>query len=199
MYQWIERKKLFVIGEITAESLREYFADGFGDPNCDVVISSVGGDIGYMLAMLDDIDYYKRTTFATGICQSAAAVLATAGEGRRICTMDTLFRFIPPEVEKRQGDNGEIVEYVSDLRHYLHTILVARLAQRLKTVVADIDTMFDGEFISSTRAKQLGLIDEVISTEEKTDGDPCRFSRSQSKANCSDSGLEINRDAFLRS
>src|ERR1017187_6255333 len=94
-----------VIGEITAQTFKDYLSDADdrdeeGDPK-KVLISSPGGDVGYMLAMLDDIDYWKRTTFATGICQSAAAVLATAGEGKRICTMDTLFSFHRPvPVEK---------------------------------------------------------------------------------------------------
>ena len=116
--------------------------------------------------MLDEIDESKRTTKATGICQSAAAVLATAGEGKRVCTMDTLFRFIPPTPEKmKDPETGVEIEKIPDLRWYLHTVLVARLAQRLGNKVDAYD-LFDGKFISSMRAKELGLIDEVISTGE---------------------------------
>lgn len=138
----------------------------------NVVVSSPGGDIGYTLAMLDEIDENKRTTKATGICQSAAAVLATAGEGKRICTADTLFRFMPAQKEKMTEiiDGQEVeVEKIPDLRAYLQSVLVARLASRLKTPVAEISLLFDGEFVSSTRAKELGLIDEIIFTEAPRD------------------------------
>ena len=87
---------IHVIGEINEETARRYFDQAelnrFGST---VLISSPGGDIGYTLAMLDEIDENKRATKATGFCQSAAAVLATAGEGKRICTADCLFRFMP--------------------------------------------------------------------------------------------------------
>ena len=159
-----------VIGEITAETFKEYTLAAYQDQQALVVISGPGGDIGYTLAMLDDIDYKKRTTFATGICQSSAAVLATAGEGRRICTMDTLFRFLKPSHE---------TEAVSDYDHFLHSVFVARLAARLKCERVEIEDIFDGEFISSIRAQQLGLIDEVISTGE-LNGNPSGLSGSES-------------------
>jgi ATP-dependent protease ClpP protease subunit len=156
-----------VIGEINADTFQRY-ADLWDDRDHGVLISSPGGDIGYTLAMLDDIDECKRNTWATGICQSAAAVLATAGEGRRVCTMDTLFRFIPPETEKiNDPATGEEIEKVPDLRYYLHSVLVARLAQRLKWALPETYDLFNGQFITSTRAKELGLVDEVISTEVK--------------------------------
>lgn len=157
-----------VIGEITVDTFRDFvsLAKSMNEfPTPEILVCSPGGDIGYTLAMLDDIDENRRNTLATGICQSAAAVLATAGEGWRRCTADTLFRFMPPVKEKIENENGEIEEKVPDLRYYLHSVLVARLASRLKTPVADISLLFDGEFISSTRAKELGLIDEVIFTE----------------------------------
>jgi ATP-dependent protease ClpP protease subunit len=166
-----------VIGEITAETFERYaerahvgpIPDRCVDLNpCDgVVISSPGGDVGYTLAILDDIDYWKRETLATGICQSAAAVLATCGEGKRICTMDTLFRFMPSETALMENpDNpGEMVQRVPDLRAYLQSVLVARVAQRLNIPKIEADLLFDGKFITSIRAQELGLIDKVISTE----------------------------------
>jgi ATP-dependent protease ClpP protease subunit len=155
-----------VIGEINASTLYEYFIQCDCDNVDSILISSPGGDIGYTLAMLDDIDEHKRTTRATGICQSAAAVLATAGEGKRTCTMDTLFRFIPPAPEPvKNPETGILEDKVPDLRWFLHTVLVARLAQRLGRNKVEVYELFDGEFISSTRALELGLVDEVITTE----------------------------------
>lgn len=177
------RECAYVIGEITANTLLEFF----NVPKIrQVVISSPGGDIGYALAMLDDIDAGKLETYATGICQSAAAVLATAGEGRRVCTMDALFRFIPPSLEEVQMPDGTIEKRIPDLRYFLHSVLVARLAQRLKIDKVEAQSYFDGEFISSIRAKELGMIDEVISTEVE-DGSSDRLSGSQETsrdANC---------------
>lgn len=157
-----------VIGEITAVTFEQYVdqASRYHNNRCHVLVSSPGGEIGYVLAMLDDIDEHKREVRSTGICQSAAAVLATAGEGKRVCTMDTLFRFIPPATEKLvDPQTGETVDEVPDLRYYLHSICVARLAQRLNWAIPETNDLFNGEFISSARAKELGLVDEVISTE----------------------------------
>jgi ATP-dependent protease ClpP protease subunit len=176
-----------VIGEIDAIKLDHYFTQvEFARQSTPVLISSPGGDIGYMLAMLDEIDENKRTTKATGFCQSAAAVLATAGEGHRICTADCLFRFMPPKKElvitmvhgKPYSDGTEEVPMFG---HYTHSLLVARLAARLNTSVGDISLLFDGEFISSTRAKELGLIDEIIFT-EKTNGNSSGLPGSESQA-----------------
>ena len=176
---------IHVIGEITEELTRRYFEQAdLNRSGSTVLISSPGGDIGYTLAMLDEIDERKRTTKATGFCQSAAAVLATAGEGHRICTSDCLFRFMPPmkQPTKRYIDGVLTdVEEVTDYGHYTHSLLVARLAARLKISVGDISLMFDGEFISSTRAKELDLIDEVIFT-EASNGDSNRLSGSESQA-----------------
>ncbi len=182
-------KNIRIVGEITAEKFQQYL-DQCDEGNIfpKVVISSPGGDIGYTLALLDDIDLNKYETFATGICQSAAAVLATAGEGLRTCTVDTLFRFVPPAPEKMIVD-GQEVERVPDLRHFLHSVLVARLAQRLKQDKVEVYDLFDGQFISSTRARELGLIDEIVGLEEPR-GDSSRFSGSEGKINCSDSACD---------
>lgn len=186
-------RQLLVIGEINADMLQQYFTDVVDSLPCakrfetEVIISSPGGDIGYMLAMLDDIDFWKRKTFATGICQSAAAVLATAGEGKRVCSMDALFRFVPPAPEWLDDGNGGRVEKVPDLRWFLHSVCVARLAARLKGPKIEAEQLFDGQFISSIRAKELGLIDEVISTVEAKNGDSSRLSGSEGPINCSDS------------
>lgn len=204
------KKYVMVIGEITATTFRRYAAQthvgprefptlnesyiwdpsiqnykpnpNFVDPvPAGVLISSPGGDIGYMLAMLDDIDYWKRETLATGICQSAAAVLATAGEGKRICTMDTLFRFKPaePELMDDPDNPGQKIERVPDIRHYLQHLLISRVAQRLNTPLADAELLFDGKFITSIRAQELGLVDEVISTENTPYGNPSGLSGSE--------------------
>lgn len=174
-----ETSFITVIGEITSETFQRY-TDQLKDhnryPTSPLVISSPGGDIGYMLAMLDEIDESKRTTYATGICQSAAAVLATAGEGKRIATMDALFRFIAPEPSGAE-------EEVSDLRWFLHSMVVARLAARLGSARIEIQDLFDGQFISSIRAKELGLIDEVISTEVTDAGNTDRLSGSEGEVN----------------
>lgn len=189
-------KALLVVGKINEIAFENYIGFAWGDPNCQVVISGRGGDVGYTLAMLDDIDLHKRETYATGICEDESAILATAGEGKRVCTMDALFRFFPPKTERlRDPETNKLVEKVPDRRWFLHSVCVARLAARVKCPKIEIEQLFDGQFISSLRAKELGLIDEVISTSpvekvttgDEQNGNSCRLSGSQESADSSGS------------
>ncbi len=56
-----------VIGEITGRSLWKFMEQIETIPqDMRIYISSQGGNIGYMLAMLDEIDEQKFTTYAAG-------------------------------------------------------------------------------------------------------------------------------------
>ena len=153
-----------LIGEIDAALTRFYFQQPWSERE-KVLISSPGGDVGYMLAILDDFDANKTITYATGINQSAAAVLATCSEGWRYATADALFRFIEPEkTEKFTTEEGSEDFRVPNDRWFIHSVVVNRLASRLHIPVPEAYDLFDGKFISSIRAKELNLIDEVLLT-----------------------------------
>jgi hypothetical protein len=71
---------------------------------------------------------------------------------KRICAMDTLFRSMPAHADS-PNDRAQ---------HYLHSVLVARVAQRSKINPIVAGLMFDGNFIKAVRAKEIGLVDELM-------------------------------------
>lgn len=147
---------IYLIEEITAASTERFFktplqATSGGDT---VLISSPGGDIGYMFAMFDLIRRAGFNTLATGIVQSAAAVLTQAG-AQRLATPNTLFRFIKPDVNQQTGE-------VDDLRWYLHSKSVNLVAERMKVEVVEGYDVFDNCFINAQRAVELNLIDRIV-------------------------------------
>lgn len=146
-----------VIGEINAALAEEFLNSKarFAGGTDTVLISSPGGDIGYMLAMFDTISRKGCNTLSTGIVQSAAAVLSQAG-AVRLATSNTLFRFMKPEPSPS-------TEEVDDLRWYLHSVSVNLVAKKMKVeAVIEAYDVFDNCFITAERALELNLIDQIV-------------------------------------
>ena len=115
----------------------------------NVVISSPGGDIGLTYGLFDVIRFHKMDTHVVGMAQSAAAVLAQAGEWRTM-TNSSLLVFHSPEKES-----------VSDKEFRMFMQLVEMVAQRTDMHVTEALGLFDNNFITANRAMELGLIDEI--------------------------------------
>lgn len=147
-----------IIGHFTPRVLGDFFNELRDVDNIrqggtkDFLISSPGGDIGVMLAMFDQIRRSKSTTAATGLVQSAAAVLLQAGIVRRM-TRNALLMFHEPE-----KINGEF----TDESWSLHSILMGLVEDRTGLHTMEVADIFDGKFITAPRALTLNLIDEVI-------------------------------------
>ncbi len=161
----------FIIGEINAQLLQDFFARE-ADPESiryrghrEYLISSPGGDIGYMLAMFDQIRLSEASTIAAGVLQSAAAVLLQAGKVRKM-TRNGLLLFHEPEKKKFVANPGaeteQVEEKIPDLEWTLYTHIVGLVADRTGMSKIEAYDLFDGRFINAERAKNLNLIDEII-------------------------------------
>ncbi len=139
----------FVItGEIDAKIANNFFTLAGAGLITDVVISSVGGDIGLTFGMFDVIRMLSINTHVVGIAQSAAAVLLQAGKLRTM-TDASLLQFHAPE------------EHVTDAQFRLYTQLVEMVAQRTGLHITEAHDLFDNKFITANKAQELGLIDEI--------------------------------------
>lgn len=147
---------IFMLGEITAATAEKFLSTPFqqvsgGDT---VILSSPGGDVGYMLAMYDAIRRGSMNTLSVGIVQSAAAVLSQAG-ARRYALPNTLFRFHKPDPDPKTGE-------IPELAWYLHSLSVNLVVNRLDIAVIEGYDFFDGCFINAQRALELNLIDKIL-------------------------------------
>lgn len=147
---------IYLIGEINAQSTEKFLTTPLqsvtgGDT---VLISSPGGSIDYMLTIFDAIKQAGMNTLATGIVQSAAAVLTQAGR-LRLATPNTLFRFLAPEPDPK-------TEEIPDLRWYLHSLSANLVAQRIGAAIPEGYDLFDNQFINAKRALELNLIDQIV-------------------------------------
>lgn len=144
-------------GEITPRMAIELMSS-----RATVLISSPGGDIGSMLAMYDHIRHYEMKTFATGVCQSAAAVLLQAG-ALRIMSRNALLRFMGPEEENLVKEDDE---YVDPLIHHLASNMANLVMERTGMALPEAYDLFDGKFINAERALALNLVDKIESRED---------------------------------
>ena len=136
------------------------------DPKKDIklYINTPGGSVAAGLAIYDAIQYVKPDvqTICIGMAASMGAVLLAAGtKGKRIALPNA-------EILLHQvmgGAEGQAIEVEITARHIiaiknkLNQILAKHTGQSLAKIEKDTDRDF---YLSSSEAKEYGLIDEVI-------------------------------------
>ena len=160
-----ESRKIILAGEITSRSVSTFFERYNGGT---VFLSSIGGDIGSMLAIFDHIKSYDDAiVVATGVNQSAAAVLLQAGK-TRIMSRNAILQFIPPP------ENRDI----EPQRWFLHSNLANLVRERTGMALPESYDLFDEQMINAERALQLGLIDKIEGREDNyvDPNDPANWS-----------------------
>jgi len=142
-----------ISGEITAATAFNFIKHYDGGT---IFLSSVGGDIGATLAIFDHIKSFENTRIvATGVNQSAAAVLLQAADVR-IMTRNAVLQYIPPP-ENRDVDPQ---------RWFLHSNIVNLVRERTGMALPESYDLFDEQMINAERALQLGLIDKIEGRED---------------------------------
>ena len=136
------------------------------DPDKDIhlYINSPGGSITAGMAIYDTMQYIKPdvSTICIGMAASMGAFLLAAGaKGKRLALPNSEIMIHQPLGGTRgQATDIEIhAKRILKMKDTLNQILSERTGQTLEKI--QMDTERDN-FMSSTEAKEYGLIDEVI-------------------------------------
>lgn len=136
------------------------------DPDKDIYlyINSPGGSITAGMAIYDTMQYIKPdvATICIGMAASMGAFLLTAGaKGKRFALPNSEIMIHQP-LGGTQGQATDIkihAERIIRMRNKLNEIMAERSGQPLEKIERDTERDF---FMTSTDAKEYGLIDEVI-------------------------------------
>lgn len=136
------------------------------DPDRDVsvYINSPGGSVTAGLAILDTMRFIKPdiSTFCVGQAASMAAVLLSAGtKGKRFALPNSRIIIHQP-LGGVQGQATDIEIHAREIlrmRETLNVILAGTTGQSIERISEDTDRDY---ILTSERAKEYGLIDEVI-------------------------------------
>lgn len=142
------------------------------DPEKEIslYINSPGGSVTAGLAIFDTMNYIQApvSTICLGQAASMGALLLTAGEkGRRFSLPNSRILIHQPMMGGLSGQATDIdiqAREILKLRGTLNQILSDCTGQALERIENDTDRDF---FMSSTEARDYGLIDEVVSPRDK--------------------------------
>ena len=136
------------------------------DPDRDVsvYINSPGGSVTAGLAILDTMRFIKPdiSTFCVGQAASMAAVLLSAGtKGKRFALPNSRIIIHQPlgGVQGQATDIDIHAREILRMRETLNGILAGTTGQSVERIAEDTDRDY---IMTSERAKEYGLIDEVI-------------------------------------
>ncbi|HLF70256.1 MAG TPA: ATP-dependent Clp protease proteolytic subunit [Actinomycetota bacterium] len=142
------------------------------DKDIWIYINSPGGSITALLAIYDTIQFVKPDvcTLVMGMAASAAAVILSAGaKGKRFATPNSTILIHQPS----GGAQGQAIDIeiqakeILRMRSLLDEILSRHTGQTLEKVSRDSDRDF---IMTAEQAKDYGMIDEIISKREQTQG-----------------------------
>ncbi|MCM3491212.1 ATP-dependent Clp endopeptidase proteolytic subunit ClpP [Alkalihalophilus marmarensis] len=141
------------------------------DPEKDIslYINSPGGSITAGMAIYDTMNFIKPkvSTICIGMAASMGAFLLAAGEpGKRLALPNSEVMIHQPLGGTRgQASDIEIhARRIIEMRETLNKILAERTGQPLEVIARDTDR---DNFMTASKAKEYGLIDEVISSPKK--------------------------------
>ncbi|MBZ9578278.1 ATP-dependent Clp protease proteolytic subunit [Patescibacteria group bacterium] len=141
------------------------------DPKKEIkfYINSPGGILTSALAIYDTIQYVKCpvSTVCVGAAGSGAAVLLAAGaKGKRFALPNAEILLHQVAVSGLGGQAVEVeiaAKQIVKLKNKINKILAKHTGQPLEKLEKDTDRDF---YLSAEKAKEYGIIDEVIKTKE---------------------------------
>ena len=138
------------------------------DPGKDIhlYINSPGGSVTAGMAIYDTMRYIKSDvcTICIGMAASMGAFLLAAGtKGKRYALPNSTIMIHQPlgGVQGQASDIKIHTEYLLKVKEKLNKILSENTGKPLEQVEKDTDR---DNFLSSTEAKEYGLIDEVMNS-----------------------------------
>ncbi|MDE5414112.1 ATP-dependent Clp endopeptidase proteolytic subunit ClpP [Alkalihalobacterium chitinilyticum] len=138
------------------------------DPEKDIslYINSPGGSITAGMAIYDTMNYIKPqvSTICIGMAASMGAFLLAAGEKGKRYALPNSEVMIHQPLGGTQGQASDIqihAKRIIQMREHLNQILSERTGQPLEVIERDTDR---DNFMTAEKAKEYGLIDNVISS-----------------------------------
>lgn len=138
------------------------------DPGKDIYlyINSPGGSVTAGMAIYDTMRYIKSdvSTICIGMAASMGAFLLAAGQkGKRYALPNSTIMIHQPlgGVQGQASDIKIHTEYLLKIKEKLNKILSENTGKPLEQVEKDTDR---DNFLSSSEAKEYGLIDEVMTS-----------------------------------
>lgn len=134
------------------------------DKDISIYINSPGGSITAGMAIFDTMQFIKPqvSTICVGMAASMGAFLLAAGEkGKRFALPNSEVMIHQP-LGGTQGQASDIqihAKRIIEMREKLNEILAERTGQPIEVIQRDTDR---DNFMTSDRAKEYGLIDEVL-------------------------------------
>jgi ATP-dependent Clp protease, protease subunit len=145
------------------------------DPKKDIsiYINSPGGSVTAGLAIYDTIQFLTCdvTTYCIGMAASMGAVLLAAGtKGKRFAlpNSDIMIHQVSGGAQGTASDVERTVEYMFKLKKRLIGILAKHTGKDEAVVQHDSDRDY---YMSSTEAKEYGLVDQVVQSRKELKAD----------------------------
>ncbi len=156
-----------VANSIIAQLL--FLASENSQKDIQLYINSPGGSVTAGMAVYDTMQYVESdvSTVCVGIAASMGAVLLGSGaEGKRfgLPNSEVMLHQVMGGVEGEAAKIEIAADHILKIRKKLNEILSSHTGQTLKKIEKDTDRDF---YMSAEEAKEYGLIDKVISKEQK--------------------------------
>ncbi len=140
------------------------YLDNINNNDIYLYINSPGGSITSGMAIYDTMRFIKSKviTIGMGMCASMAAFLLSSGDTRYALPNAEVMIHQPLGGFQGQATDIKIAaERIIKLKEKLNKILAENTNQPLKKIYTDTER---DNYLSATEAKEYGLIDEVITT-----------------------------------
>lgn len=133
-----------------------------------IKISSGGGNVFAGCEIYDEIKNYKGdvTIEITGICASIAGVIAMAAKTK----MSPLAQFMMHNVSTSSNGDYRDMEHTAEVLKKANKTIANAFIMKTGLKEEDIKNMMDREtWLTAEECKELGLIDEIMYSDEKLD------------------------------
>lgn len=133
-----------------------------------IKISSGGGNVFAGCEIYDEIKNYKGdvTIEITGICASIAGVIAMAGRTK----MSPLAQFMMHNVSTSSSGDYRDMEHTAEVLKKANKTISNAFIMKTGLKEEEIKNMMDKEtWLTAEECKELGLIDEIMYSDEKVD------------------------------
>ena len=174
----LKERIIFLNTEVTPQSANLivsqllYLAHTSPGKEISLYISSPGGDIYSGMAVYDTMETISCdvATYSVGLTASMATILLCAGtKGKRYALPHSSILMHQPMMSGLQGQASDIDIHAREilrLRSRLNEILAEKSGQTIKKIAEDSDRDF---WMDAKRAKEYGLIDEIVETRSSRD------------------------------